>query len=139
MIRTILIIDDEPSDRFIAMRVLKKAGVEADIHELANGQAALDFLADFSGETDDAPQLQPSVLALVDINMPHVGGFEFLEQLEEMIRAKHRHTDWIAVMMFSSSANQRDRDRADQFSVVRGYVVKPLTVESVHDLLARFN
>ncbi len=136
MIRTILIIDDEPADRLIARRVLKKAGLEATIHELANGQAALDFLEQF-GSAHDAPQLHPSVLALVDINMPHLGGFEFLEQLEEMLRIKQMHSDWIAVMMFSSSANQRDRTRAERHAVVRGYIVKPLTVESVQDLVAR--
>lgn len=137
MIRTILIIDDEPADRFIAMRVLKKAGLEANIHELANGQAALDFLEQFGGKTPDSPHLLPSILALVDINMPQVGGFEFLEQLEEMIRVKKMHSDWIAVMMFSSSSNQRDRTRAEQFAIVRGYIVKPLTVESVQDLVER--
>ena len=44
MIHSVIIIDDDDADRFIAARVLKKAGLDADIHEYADGRAALDFI-----------------------------------------------------------------------------------------------
>jgi CheY-like chemotaxis protein len=135
MIRSVLIVDDEPADRFIAMRVLQKAGVEADIHELPNGQSALDFVSQLALTQPKAPPRTPSTLALVDINMPRLNGFEFLEKLDAAIRAGDMHPEWIAVMMFTSSNNHRDRTKAENLSIVRGYIVKPLTVDEVHKLM----
>lgn len=140
MIHSVIIIDDDEADRYIAARVLRKAGLEADIHEYADGQSALDFITQI-GKTQQPgkPHFRPSTLALVDINMPRLNGFEFLEQLEAGIRKGDLHADWIAVMMFTSSANQRDRDKAKSFSIVRGYIVKPLTVADVQTLIERAN
>lgn len=136
MIRSVLIIDDEPADRLIATRILKKAGLDADIHEFPDGQSALAFIDElFATLPTDSPPFRPSTLALVDINMPRLNGFEFLERLEESIRRGRLQPDWIAVMMFSSSNNMRDRARAEQFDIVSGFKVKPLTVEDVQSLM----
>lgn len=136
MIHSVIIVDDDEADRYIAARVLKKAGIEADIYEYADGQAALDFITQLSkSQQPDKPQFRPSTLALVDINMPRLNGFEFLEQLQTTIRDGDVHADWMAVMMFTSSANQRDRAKAEAFSIVRGYIVKPITVADVQTLM----
>ncbi len=137
MIRSVLIVDDEPADRFIAARVLKKAGVEADIHEFGDGQSALDFISDLARKQPKEPPFVPTTLALVDINMPRLNGFEFLAQLDVAIRVGDLHPDWFAVMMFTSSNNHRDRAKAEGLSIVRGYIVKPLTVEEVHKLMGQ--
>lgn len=137
MIHSVIIVDDEPADRYIAKRVLRKAGLEADIHEFPDGHSALEFITSRAKPGQEkCLHIRPSTLALVDINMPRLNGFEFLERLETAIREGEMHAECIAVMMFTSSANHRDRAKAEEFSIVRGFIVKPLTVEEVHRVMA---
>ena len=61
--------------------------------------------------------------------MPRMSGFEFLEALEAVELPKGGPPT--VVVMLSSSKHTADRERAESFDLVRGYVLKPLTVEAV--------
>ena len=71
--------------------------------------------------------LLPDVI-LLDINMPIMGGFEFLNIYEDYaVKAK--------VFLLSSSVNEEDRKQAEKYSCVAGYYTKPISKESVHEML----
>lgn len=137
MIRSVFIIDDQPLDRLVASRVIRKLSSEATVFEFANGHEALDFIQSSSGMEEQCGPFPPPTLVLVDINMPIMDGFEFLEGLEALAATGKVEDAWFAIAMFTSSCNPRDRERADAIACVRDYVVKPLTIAKFEELLEK--
>jgi CheY-like chemotaxis protein len=110
----VLIIDDSEIDRYILSRQLKEAGV-CCIDERDDGMAGLEFFDDLSSTT--CPQV-----IFLDINMPHINGFEFLERFAKL--KQHNQILSSVVMMYSSSERTEDRDLAYQYDFVKDFVIK---------------
>lgn len=119
----ILLIDDEDDCNFVTRLVLKKAGYTGRITCYTNAEEALDFMR----RRDDLPDLM-----FVDINMPRVNGFQFLEACEAEGLLPNGLT---SVVMFSSSNRPADLERALAFRSVQGYVEKALSVDSFERVL----
>ena len=113
-LREILLVDDSEADNYIHRRVIQKSGVVETVSVARNGQEALDHLAQSE---------QPPELIFLDINMPVLDGWGFLEGLKELPEAK-RHS--VVITMLTTSQNQRDRARAESLGVVAAFIVKPL-------------
>lgn len=111
---TVLLIDDDDVAIEAASRSLRKSGVEFPVLTAANG---LEGLAVLRGET---PSGRPprDLIVLLDLNMPGMNGFEFLETL----RSDPRLRSTVVFVLTTSDADQ-DRTRAYQ-SVIAGYMVK---------------
>jgi CheY-like chemotaxis protein len=122
-VRQIVIIDDSDPDLLYARIVVEQAHIADEVLTFGTAIEALEFLA---------ASPKPVDLILLDINMPEMGGFEFLDRFE-MLPAPHRHT--AVVVMLTSSPDPQDRARAQTYSVVRAYVVKPLDLDAARGLL----
>jgi len=134
-LRSVLLVDDNPFDNEIHTLTLLRAGAveSADqIHVALSGEAALTLLAE--GLRDGMPH-HPPRLVLVDINMPGMNGFEFMEKLAPWIKAND--VDTAAVFMLSSSVRQSDRERATALGFT-GYITKPLTRDMALELANRW-
>jgi CheY-like chemotaxis protein len=118
----VLLIDDSEPDRIYTGIVLGRSGLPFEVHDFESARDALAVLA-------DAPQ--PPSLILLDINMPGMNGFAFLDAYEKLPEAHRRNT---VVVMLSSSPADSDRQRALAHAVVKDYVVKPLTVPQARRL-----
>lgn len=117
-----LIVDDQESDRYILKRTLRTTKLFTKIFEASSGQEAIDFF-ETSGEGQGMdPAEFPPILIFLDVNMPILGGLDFLDQFAEL--RKLRQLTSIVVMMYSSSENARDRERAFSHSFVRGFLTK---------------
>ncbi len=125
----ILVVDDEDDCNFVTRLVLKKAGYTGRITCFTIAEEALEHMRSKS----DMPDLM-----FVDINMPRVSGFQFLEICEEESLLPNGLT---SVVMFSSSNRPMDLERALSFRSVKGYVEKALSVDSftrvLHDHMNR--
>ena len=120
LFQTVLIVDDNEADRYLLRRLLKKADVAGEFVEQEHGRDALEWLMESEGRRGG--DTDPPLLIMVDINMPIMGGFGFLEKFGELREAgKYRSA---VLMMFSSSSHERDRERVKDYDFVRGYVVK---------------
>jgi len=123
----VLLIDDNESDNEFHKIMLRRAGFTGDIVFYESATHALRDLRGYIG--------QPSrTLLLLDINMPGMNGFEFVEQATSLLTA----SESIVVVMLSSSAADTDIQRAKNFAVIRDYIVKPLVKESARALLQKY-
>lgn len=126
----ILLVDDNETSNFLNERLLKRMGLSDNITILSNGKQALDYMEDLGHQ----PGLQVSAvkpeLVLLDINMPVLDGFEFLE-LFQQFDADFRQGILIAIL--STSNHPQDTSKALAYNAF--YLTKPLTVEKVETLL----
>ncbi len=123
-LKTVLVIDDSDADLLYAEIILGKAGIANKAITLGLAQEALDYLQCPEGHDVD--------VILLDINMPEMNGFEFLEAYQSL-HVKHQAR--AIVMMLTSSPDPRDRARALAFSCVKGYITKPIDLVSARGLV----
>ncbi|WP_162055815.1 response regulator [Pontibacter pamirensis] len=124
-IKKILLVDDDPTVAFLTQRLLKQAAAEADVQLAKNGREALDILREVY------LRKQCHVLILLDINMPVMDGFEFLEEFQE---SANLSTAAISIVLLSSSAHHLDMAKARNYPTI-GYIQKPLTLDKLLEFL----
>lgn len=117
----VLLIDDERVDQMIYRRVLKKSGLVDNITGFEYADEALAHL-----RQPDCPTYD---VIFLDINMPRMNGFEFLDAAFADERAKSYAR--AVIVMLTTSIEKRDKERAAQYAVVKDFINKPLTVEHV--------
>lgn len=121
MNRKIVLVDDDAIYRMIAARLLEIADITLQIDQFENGQLALDYL---QGEIN----LNGIYTILLDINMPVLDGWGFLDKIEE--RNSNEFPD-LHIYIVSSSTDKSDLSKAGQYKLVKGFLHKPLSMENV--------
>ena len=131
---SVLIVDDNEADRYLLRRLLRKSKLTANIFEVSNGEEALQFFSDREARERENPDSFPPVLVFLDINMPLLNGFEFLEAFAPL-RDRLDYQS-IVFMMFSSSEQPEDRDKALSYGFVKGFIPKmPPTPDALRETL----
>ncbi len=121
--KSALIIDDVAADRFFTKRALKKINPEIAVHEFSYADEALTFLRSPSRDSFD--------VLLVDINMPRMDGFEFVEAYRDLYRELKGDAE---VYFMSSSINPDDKSCALALPDIAGYLEKPITKDALSGL-----
>jgi len=129
-LNAILLIDDNETSNFLNERLLRRLNLTDHILVLSNGKQALDYLENLSRQGGQA-DLKPELI-LLDINMPVLDGFEFLELFQQL---DARFRQGIHIAMLSTSNHPQDTGKASTFQA--HYLTKPLTIEKVEALLFR--
>ncbi|MEC4881220.1 MAG: response regulator [Scytonema sp. PMC 1070.18] len=127
----ILLVEDDEVDVMNVKRAFKKVNINNPLYVATNGIEALSMLRSSDGQ----PPVVPSErrLILLDLNMPKMGGIEFLQEIRS--DAKLRATP-VVVM---TTSNQ-DKDRVEAYNLnVAGYILKPVTFSSFIQLMATLN
>lgn len=120
---SVLIVDDNDTDRYLLKRDLLEAGIETSVvFEKKDGEEALAFFADYEKNRALYPNDFPPIIVFLDINMPKMNGFSFLDAFKNI----REETDLSSsiFMMFSSSDRETDKKRAKSFGFVKDYLVK---------------
>ncbi len=120
----ILLIDDDPIIDFLHRKLLIKAGIIAPTITLYNGRTALDALAKINHQLDQ----EDTVLALLDINMPVLDGWSFLEELKLLHPTLKFNLE---LFVLSSSNNPDDILKSKSYPYVIDYLNKPLSIENI--------
>jgi len=128
--KSILLVEDNPQDEMLILRVLKKAKVANCIEVVRDGQQALDFLFN-QGEFHDPDARELPTVILLDIGLPRLSGLEVLER----IRADRR-TRLVPVVILTSSDEERDRLRSYECGA-NSFVRKPLDFSEFAETVAR--
>ncbi len=129
-ISSILLVDDNASLNMVNIRYIKHLKIAEQVAEVRNGQEALDFILQQNRyEAPDASTFAPDVIIL-DLNMPIMDGFEFLEayqKLDELLQTSR-------IIILSSSNRESEINKALEYPGVEGYWVKPITKEKWEEL-----
>ncbi|PIQ07612.1 MAG: hypothetical protein COW71_16105 [Ignavibacteriales bacterium CG18_big_fil_WC_8_21_14_2_50_31_20] len=122
----IMLVDDDKNDNFFHEREIKKNNIETIVIVEESGTGALKYLKSMI----DKKKIEPALIFL-DINMPGMNGWEFLEEynnLPKEIQSK------VMIIMLTTSVRPEDIERAESYEFVLDYITKPLTKEKMKDI-----
>jgi CheY-like chemotaxis protein len=124
----VMIIDDNALDLYITGKLITNNNFAKIVLEYNNASAALEYLAKNQENIDLMPQI-----IFVDIYMPLMDGFEFLENYKVLSQTL---TDNCKIIMVSSTIDDRDIFRARQDESISLFAVKPITKSFFDGILA---
>ena len=124
-INCIALVDDDEVTNFLNQRLVKNSGYFNHVLTFSNGKEILDYM---SGSN----VIEPNII-LLDINMPVMNGFDFLERHKEL--PKNSRAD-LVIAMLTTSLLEKDRVRAESLEITE-YVEKPLSVDKLKQLVER--
>lgn len=126
MKRNVLVIDDDPIFRMLVNIMINKTAPGSIIHNCENGKEALDALQTLQ-------PLSAPVTVLLDINMPMVNGWDFLEELESN---GLKDLSEVKVYIVTSSTDGEDMRKASSRKLVQKFYHKPLETSDIASILA---
>jgi CheY-like chemotaxis protein len=122
MTKNILLVDDEIIFNMVNKKILERGSQVESIDSVVNGREAINFL-----EQRIQTKLPLPELILLDLNMPIMNGFEFLEEIQNHPAIDHKA---MAIVILSSSFDPRDKARARELGAT-DFLEKPLTVDGL--------
>ena len=120
-----IVVDDSKLDCFIAEKIIRNTGISETIKSFLQAPEALDYIK--------ALPTHERTIMLVDIQMPLMNGFEFVEAFEKLPK---EITDNYTIYIISSSINENDLVRVHTYATVKQFLNKPLTSNNLAVLLA---
>lgn len=119
MQKRIYIVDDDPIYKLVTNKLIKKTNLFSDTKEFSNGVEALDYFE----KTTDFPDI-----LLLDLEMPEMDGWEFLEEYCQM---KRRAENDSIIYIASSSISSEDKMKAQKYTCVRDFLSKPINLDKL--------
>lgn len=110
----VLIIDDDPGVLFLHKIIVREGNLCSNPKTFNDAKNALDFIFQLDADTS-------RILIFLDINMPKMNGWEFLE----LLIAKIQHAD-IKVVMVTSSLSKIEREKSKEYEVIIDFWEKPM-------------
>lgn len=124
----ILLVDDDQTTNYLNQLLLKRLAITDKLLVAQNGQEALQALQLY--QQHPAESAEP-VLVLLDVKMPVMDGFEFLDAYEQLPAAAKPEA---VIVMLTTSLHPQDLERMQQLNIA-GFLNKPLTKEKVDGIL----
>jgi CheY-like chemotaxis protein len=122
-----LLIDDDEIITMIHPAIIRRVDKDCHIDISKQSYEALDFLNKQLAEGNNPPDF-----IFLDINMPMMSGFQFLDKLSDQLIEFLQNSQ---VVMLSSSVDPRDIEKAKHYPIVKDFVSKPLSIEYISNVL----
>jgi CheY-like chemotaxis protein len=123
----ILLVDDDEAVNYFNKKLIDKSELEGTIMSLYNGAEAIREVMTLNNILDD----DDLVVVFLDINMPILNGWGFLENFNTIKYALNFKTE---IYLLTSSVNPDEKKKAEENSLVKQYISKPLTVEKLNEI-----
>jgi CheY-like chemotaxis protein len=118
-----VLIDDDPMNNLISKLTIEMTLGQTDVRAFVNPENALEFFQNEFSTNQDA-----YALLLLDIHMPSMSGWEFLEMFDNL---SFEVKDRVKICILSSSIDDRDKERSYANKNVVDFLVKPLTDKDI--------
>jgi len=125
---SIMIVDNDQVNSFVLKNIITRNYGDAEITMFPDGADAIEHLAKLAGLKEDFPDV-----ILLDIYMPVMNGFEFLEQYSKLY--SHKPTN---VFAMSNSLSKEDQQQANEYAVVKGFITKPLIYNNIQFIIETY-
>ncbi|NIZ15536.1 response regulator [Phaeobacter sp. HF9A] len=119
-LKRVMIVDDDRFDQLAYRRILRKTNAAIELIPFQYATEALDYLKSADRTAVDA--------IFLDINMPRMNGFEFLQAAQDELPDQLENE---TLIMVTTSQNPEDKHRAESFPAVKAFFNKPLTQENI--------
>lgn len=127
MLNNLLLIDDDDVTHFICENVIKNEHLTKNLTMLHNGQEGVNYFRNLlNSKSEEAPEL-----ILLDLNMPVMNGWDFLEVFSKEFEDKFPETK---VCILTSSLDPLDFTQSQVYHNVIGFLNKPFIKERVEEL-----
>lgn len=133
MYSKILFVDDDPITLMLCKKVIEKAEFSKVIETANNGEDALRYFDNLKDELNSNADVSLPQLMFLDLNMPVMGGWEFLDLFSE--EKYHKTFPDLKVIVLSSTIDPKDIEKSKSYSMVIDFLSKPIT----KDLLKSIN
>ncbi|MCC5921917.1 MAG: response regulator [Cyclobacteriaceae bacterium] len=117
----LILVDDDPLNNKINSLIIHRVNPQIEVRSFYDPQKAIEVIM---GE-----KLNSSKLLFLDLNMPVLDGWGFLEQLQQ-------NNIPLNTVILTSSVDKRDQMRAEKYDLVKGFILKPLTKEKLENCLS---
>jgi CheY-like chemotaxis protein len=125
-----LLIDDDEVSNYLSKSLLAKFRISNGIQTVSSGMEALQFIVNYDPDLNSCPEL-----IFLDINMPVMSGFEFLDSFSQLT---FLNKEKVKIVMLTNSYNEDDVVRCKEYGVLQ-YVNKPLTDQKIKDLIEKIS
>ena len=125
----VLLIDDDNPTNFYNEMIIKEADYAEKIVVVPSGMEALNYLKSI----DDAEHPRPDLIFL-DLNMPGLNGWEFLEEYRKLDKIQQGR---VVIVLLTTSMNTDDEEKAKTIPEINDFEHKPLTSEMLQEILER--
>ncbi|WP_022826284.1 response regulator [Hymenobacter norwichensis] len=123
-----LLVDDDDTTNYLNQTLLRRMAISDTVLVAQNGQQALDLLHQHC-ELPTSPTCP--ALILLDMKMPRMNGFEFLQAYAQR---PERENPSVVIIMLTTSLNPNDVEQMQGLPIA-GYLIKPLTRDKVNQVL----
>ncbi|MDD5151557.1 MAG: response regulator [Flavobacterium sp.] len=136
MLDTILCIDDDPITLMLCKMVITKASFSNEIATARNGEEALNYFNTLKNINSDGELKKLPQLIFLDLNMPVMGGWEFLDHFCSDDYSDYNH---IKTIILSSTIDPEDLKRSKKYPMVIDFLSKPISKEMLEYVKTKFS
>lgn len=127
----LFIIDDDEVNNFILIRLIKEEKIPVSSSSALNGKKALNKLTKCAEKNIDN---YPDII-LLDIDMPIMNGFEFLDVYEKTLYPRFPE---VALYMVSSSIRSEDKLKSQGYESVTSFISKPMPLDTIKTIVSQY-
>lgn len=125
-----MLVDDSELDNFINQKTIEASNFANKIYVNTGSISALEFLSNLAITNVEVSTIFPEII-FVDINMPMMNGFQFIENLKNRL---HEKVPALKFVILTSSEDRQDKLKAEELGLGIIFLNKPLTQEMLNQL-----